>query len=122
LGCLFVLGRWMEGSMESWVRWWSGENGEEQIGGKKDIKEKSLSALKRTLEKVVKSSQAGTSHSHSSLDSLGFGTNFSTLDFMNSSDSVSKIVSRCSSPILRKSPGSTVAHDHQAHFGYLRVD
>nr|GEY94050.1 reverse transcriptase domain-containing protein [Tanacetum cinerariifolium] len=25
LGCLFVLGRWMEGSMESWVRWWSGE-------------------------------------------------------------------------------------------------
>nr|GEW37090.1 ribonuclease H-like domain-containing protein [Tanacetum cinerariifolium] len=25
LGCLFVLGRWMEGSMESWVRWWNGE-------------------------------------------------------------------------------------------------
>nr|GFC01424.1 hypothetical protein [Tanacetum cinerariifolium] len=65
---------------------------------------------KRILEKVVKSSQTGTSHSLSdkSSDSLGFGTRFSTLDFINSSDSVSEIVSRCSSPILRESSGSTV--------------
>nr|GEY19130.1 hypothetical protein [Tanacetum cinerariifolium] len=63
--------------------------------------EKSSSASKRRLEKVVKSSQAGTSHSLSSSDSLGLGTRFSTLDFMNSSDSVFRIVSTCSSPILR---------------------
>nr|GFA37954.1 hypothetical protein [Tanacetum cinerariifolium] len=37
LGCLFVLGRWMEGSMESWVRWWSGEKWgkwSSKVGGK----------------------------------------------------------------------------------------
>nr|GFC62813.1 hypothetical protein [Tanacetum cinerariifolium] len=34
------------------------------------------------------------------------GTRFSTQDFINSSDSVAGIVSRCSSPILRESMGS----------------
>nr|GEV83320.1 hypothetical protein [Tanacetum cinerariifolium] len=38
----------------------------------------------------------------------GIGTRFSTLDYMNSSNSISEIVSRCSSPILRESSGSTV--------------
>nr|GEW42495.1 hypothetical protein [Tanacetum cinerariifolium] len=75
------------------------------------LEEKSSSASKRRLDKVVKSSQAATSHSLSdkSSDSLGFGTRFLTLDFTNSSDSVSGIVSKCSSPILRVSSGSTVA-------------
>nr|GEX40664.1 hypothetical protein [Tanacetum cinerariifolium] len=27
LGCLLLLGRWMEGSGKSWVRWWIGEDG-----------------------------------------------------------------------------------------------
>nr|GEZ39328.1 hypothetical protein [Tanacetum cinerariifolium] len=74
------------------------------------LEEKSSLASKRILEKVVKLSQAGTSHSLSdkSSDSLWFGIRFSTLDFMNSSDSVAGIVSRCSSPILRESSGSTV--------------
>ncbi|GKF89377.1 hypothetical protein Tco_0263340 [Tanacetum coccineum] len=36
------------------------------------------------------------------------GTKFSTLYFISSSDSVSRIVSRCSSPILRESSGFTV--------------
>nr|GEV73110.1 ribonuclease H-like domain-containing protein [Tanacetum cinerariifolium] len=72
------------------------------------LEKKSLSASKRRLEKVVKSSQMSTSHSHSSSDSLGIRTRFSTLDFMNSSDSVFEIVLRCSSPILRESSGSTV--------------
>nr|GFC24971.1 hypothetical protein [Tanacetum cinerariifolium] len=68
------------------------------------------SASKRRFEKVVKSSQAGTSHSLSdkSLDSLGLVTRFSTLDFMNSSDFVARMVSRFSSPIVRESSGSTV--------------
>nr|GFB22917.1 reverse transcriptase domain-containing protein [Tanacetum cinerariifolium] len=70
--------------------------------------EKSSSTSKRRLEKVVKSSQAGTSHSLSSSDSLGFGTRSSTLDFMSLFDSVSKKLSRCSSPILKKSSSSTV--------------
>nr|GFD40820.1 hypothetical protein [Tanacetum cinerariifolium] len=47
-----------------------------------------------------------TSQPFSSSDSLGFGTRFSTRDFMNSSDSVAGIVLRCSSPILRESTGS----------------
>nr|GEY03335.1 hypothetical protein [Tanacetum cinerariifolium] len=38
------------------------------------MKKKSSSASKRRFEKVVKSSQAGTLHSCSSSDSLGFGT------------------------------------------------
>nr|GEU38600.1 reverse transcriptase domain-containing protein [Tanacetum cinerariifolium] len=73
------------------------------------LDEKSSSASKRILEKVVKLSQAGTSHLllDKSSDSLGFGARFSTLNFMNSSDSVAGIVSRCSSPILRESSGST---------------
>nr|GEX12018.1 hypothetical protein [Tanacetum cinerariifolium] len=73
------------------------------------LEEKSSSTSKRRLEKVVKSSQAGSSHSLSdkSSYSLGFGTRFSTLDFMSSSDSVVRMVSRCSSPILRDL-GSTV--------------
>nr|GFC74283.1 hypothetical protein [Tanacetum cinerariifolium] len=75
------------------------------------LEEKSSSASKRRLEKVVKSSQASTSHSllDKSSDLLGLGTRVSTLDFMNSFDSVSGIVSRCSFPILRESSGSTVA-------------
>nr|GEZ65001.1 hypothetical protein [Tanacetum cinerariifolium] len=74
------------------------------------LEEKSSSASKRRLEKVVKSLQADTSHSPSdkSSNSLGFGTRFLTLDFMNSSDSISGIVSRCSSPILKESLGSTI--------------
>nr|GEX72155.1 hypothetical protein [Tanacetum cinerariifolium] len=48
----------------------------------------------------------GTSQPFSPLDSLGFGTRFSTRDFINSSDSVAEIVSRCPSPILRESMGS----------------
>nr|GFA56237.1 hypothetical protein [Tanacetum cinerariifolium] len=56
------------------------------------------------LLKVVK--QASTSQPFLPLDSLGFGTRFSTRDIMNSSDSVAEIVSRCSSPILRESTGS----------------
>nr|GEZ43446.1 hypothetical protein [Tanacetum cinerariifolium] len=43
-----------------------------------------------------------------SSDSLQLGIRFSTLGFMNSSDSVAGMVSRCSSPILRESSGSTV--------------
>nr|GEZ29265.1 hypothetical protein [Tanacetum cinerariifolium] len=39
-------------------------------------------------------------------NSLGFGTRFSTLDFMNSSDFVAGTMSRCSSPILRELSGS----------------
>nr|GEZ74809.1 hypothetical protein [Tanacetum cinerariifolium] len=72
--------------------------------------EKSSSASKRILEKVVKSSQVGTSHSLSdkSSDSLGLGTRFLTLNFMKSSASVFRMVSRYSSPILRESSGSTV--------------
>nr|GFA01154.1 hypothetical protein [Tanacetum cinerariifolium] len=73
------------------------------------LEEKSSSASKRRLEKVVKSSQAGTSHSCSLSDSLGLRIRFSTLDFMNSSDSVFEIMSRCSSPILRESSGFTVS-------------
>nr|GEY24701.1 reverse transcriptase domain-containing protein [Tanacetum cinerariifolium] len=42
------------------------------------------------------------------LNSLGIGTRSSTLDFITSSDSVAGIVSRCSSPILRESTGSSV--------------
>nr|GFA75054.1 hypothetical protein [Tanacetum cinerariifolium] len=64
----------------------------------------SYSASKRILEKVVK--QDGTSQPFSPSDSLVFGTRFSTQDFMNSSDSIAGIVSRCSSPILRESMGS----------------
>nr|GEY92361.1 hypothetical protein [Tanacetum cinerariifolium] len=67
------------------------------------LEEKSSSVLKRRLEKVVKSSQTGTSHSRSSMDSLGFRTRFSILDFKNSSDSFSEIVSRCLSPMMRES-------------------
>nr|GEY21564.1 hypothetical protein [Tanacetum cinerariifolium] len=67
------------------------------------LEEKSSSASKRRLDKVVKSSQSGTSQSCSSSDSLGFGTRFLTLDFMNSSDSFSGIVSRCSSLMMRES-------------------
>nr|GEY96790.1 reverse transcriptase domain-containing protein [Tanacetum cinerariifolium] len=63
-------------------------------------------ASKRTFEKVVKASKAGISHLDSPSDSLGFGTRFSTQDFMNSSNFVAGIVSRCSSPILRESTGS----------------
>nr|GEZ40609.1 hypothetical protein [Tanacetum cinerariifolium] len=37
---------------------------------------------------------------------FGFGIRFSTLDFMNLSDSVARIVLRCSSPILRELSGS----------------
>nr|GFA45833.1 hypothetical protein [Tanacetum cinerariifolium] len=74
------------------------------------LEEKSSSTSKRRLEKVVKLSQAGTSHplSDKSADSLRLGTRLSTLDFMNSSDSISGIVSRCSSLILRESSGSIV--------------
>nr|GEX02395.1 uncharacterized mitochondrial protein AtMg00810-like [Tanacetum cinerariifolium] len=61
----------------------------------------SYSASKRIFEKVVK--QAGKSQPFSPSDSLGFGTRFSALNFMNSSDSVAGIVSRCSSPIMRES-------------------
>nr|GEZ86113.1 hypothetical protein [Tanacetum cinerariifolium] len=54
----------------------------------------------------------GTSHSRlildKSSDSLGFRTRFLTLDFMNSSDSFSGIVSRCLSPMIRESLGSLV--------------
>nr|GFB85044.1 hypothetical protein [Tanacetum cinerariifolium] len=42
-------------------------------------------------------------------DSLRIGTRFSTLDFMNSSDYVARIGSRCSSPIPRELSGSLVA-------------
>nr|GEX37740.1 hypothetical protein [Tanacetum cinerariifolium] len=56
------------------------------------------------FEKVVK--QAGTSQPFSPSDSLGFGTRFSTQDFVDSSDPVAGIVSRCSSSILRESTGS----------------
>nr|GFA55937.1 hypothetical protein [Tanacetum cinerariifolium] len=72
------------------------------------LEEKLSTASKRRLEKVVKSSQAGTSHSLLSSDSLGFGIRFLTLDFMNSFDSISGMVSRCSFPILRESSGSIV--------------
>nr|GFD42072.1 hypothetical protein [Tanacetum cinerariifolium] len=41
-------------------------------------------------------------------DSLGIGIRVSTPDFMNSSDSVPGMVSRCSSPILRELSGSSV--------------
>nr|GEU76959.1 hypothetical protein [Tanacetum cinerariifolium] len=64
----------------------------------------SYSSSKRILEKVVK--QEGTSQPVSPSDSLGIGTRSSTLDFINSSDSVAGVVSRCSSPILRESMGS----------------
>nr|GFD40408.1 hypothetical protein [Tanacetum cinerariifolium] len=64
----------------------------------------SYSSSKRILEKVVK--QEGTSQPFSPPDSLGFGTRFSTQDFINSSDFVVGIVSRCSSPVLRESMGS----------------
>ncbi|GKB43488.1 hypothetical protein Tco_0888430 [Tanacetum coccineum] len=67
------------------------------------LEEKSLSTSKRGLEKIVESSQTGILHllliSDKSSYSLGVGTRFSTLDFINSSDSVSGIVSRCSSPV-----------------------
>nr|GEU67677.1 hypothetical protein [Tanacetum cinerariifolium] len=60
------------------------------------LEKKLSSASKRRLIKVVKSSQMGTSHSlpilDKSSDSLGFGTRFSILDFMNSSDSFSRII------------------------------
>nr|GEX29830.1 hypothetical protein [Tanacetum cinerariifolium] len=40
--------------------------------------------------------------------SLGMGIRFSTPDFMNSSDSVAGMVSRCSSPILRELSGTSM--------------
>nr|GEW23814.1 hypothetical protein [Tanacetum cinerariifolium] len=51
-----------------------------------------------------------TSHTCSGIpsDSLGIGIRFSTTDFMNSSDSVAGMVSRCSSPILRELSGSSM--------------
>nr|GEX62399.1 hypothetical protein [Tanacetum cinerariifolium] len=67
-------------------------------------KSNSYSSSKRILEKVVK--QDGTSQPFSPSDSLGFGTRFSTQLFINSSDSVAGIMSRCSSPILREFTGS----------------
>nr|GFD26769.1 hypothetical protein [Tanacetum cinerariifolium] len=41
-------------------------------------------------------------------DSLGIGIRFSTPDFMNSSDFIAGMVSRCSSPILRELSGSSM--------------
>nr|GFC58510.1 hypothetical protein [Tanacetum cinerariifolium]GFC60018.1 hypothetical protein [Tanacetum cinerariifolium] len=41
-------------------------------------------------------------------DSLGIGIRVSTPDFMNSSDSVTGMVSRSSCPILRELSGSSV--------------
>nr|GEW67550.1 hypothetical protein [Tanacetum cinerariifolium] len=55
------------------------------------------------------SSQTGTSHVLSKIPSysLGIGTRFSTLEFIISSDSVSGVVLRCLSPILREYSGSS---------------
>nr|GEV86712.1 copia-like retrotransposon [Tanacetum cinerariifolium] len=52
----------------------------------------------------------GTSHLWSGIpsDSLGIRIRFSTPNFMNSSASVTGMVSRCSSPILRELSGSSV--------------
>nr|GEU93017.1 hypothetical protein [Tanacetum cinerariifolium] len=106
-------------------RKWDRDDGNDSLS----LEKKSSSASKRRLEKVVKSSQTGTSHSHSSSDSLGIGTRFSTLDFMNSSDSVSEIVLRCSSPILRESSGSTEHamdnckyNEHHSHKTHKCID
>ncbi|GKG41186.1 hypothetical protein Tco_0470398, partial [Tanacetum coccineum] len=59
-----------------------------------------------------KSLHEGKSHSLSlpdvSSDSLGIETRSSTLDFITSSDSLSGIVLRSSSPMMRESSGSKV--------------
>nr|GFA73532.1 retrovirus-related Pol polyprotein from transposon TNT 1-94 [Tanacetum cinerariifolium] len=69
-----------------------------------------LCSLIRTFATGVELLTKCTSHMVSGipLNSLGIGTRFSTLDFITSSDSVAGIVSRCSSPILRESTGSSV--------------
>ncbi|GKE77664.1 hypothetical protein Tco_1543784, partial [Tanacetum coccineum] len=73
--------------------------------------------------RVEESSQTGTSHVSSEIpsSSLGIGTRISTLDFITSSDSVSGIVIRCSSPILRELLGSSIGSSGVIALGLLHI-